>query len=179
MNSIHPWHGIEVGPKQPKIVNCIVEIPRDSTIKYELDKASGLLKLDRYMYSAVHYPADYGFIPKTLWEDGDPLDIFILTHRPTYSLTLCEAKVIGAIRMIDNGEKDDKILAVHAQDPRYSEWNSIKDIPKHFLKELHHFLETYKELQGKKVKVYEILDKQHAFKDIKRAQELYKKEFGN
>ena len=138
--NVHPWHNVEIGEKKPKIVNAIVEIPKDSTVKYEIDKKTGLLKLDRYMYSAVHYPADYGFVPRTLWEDGDPLDIFIITHRATFPLTLCQAKVIGVVRMIDSNEKDDKIIAVHAQDPRFSQWNSIKDVPQHFLRELKHFL---------------------------------------
>jgi len=176
--NIHPWHDIEIGEKKPKIVNAIIEIPKDSTIKYEIDKKTGLLKLDRYMYSAVHYPADYGFIPRTLWEDGDPLDIFIITHRPTFPLTLCEAKVIGVIRMIDNKEKDDKIIAVHAQDPRFSQWDSINDIPQHFLRELKHFLETYKELHGKVVKVFKILDAKEAYKNIEKAEKLYLKKFG-
>lgn len=175
---IHPWHDVDIGEKKPKIVNAIIEIPKDSTIKYEIDKKTGLLKLDRYMYSAVHYPADYGFIPRTLWEDGDPLDIFIITHRPTFPLTLCEAKVIGVISMVDNDEKDDKILAVHAQDPRYSQWSSIEDVPQHFLRELKHFLETYKELQGRVVKVYKILGVKDAYKDIEKAEKLYAKKFG-
>jgi inorganic pyrophosphatase len=109
--------------------------------------------------------------------DGDPLDVFIITHRETYPLTLCEVKPIGVIRMIDDEEQDDKIVAVHAKDPRYNEWNSIKDVPQHFLKELHVFLESYKELEGKKVKVFEILDKEEAFEDIRKAQKLYEIEY--
>jgi len=176
--NVHPWHDVSVGKKQPKIVNAIIEIPKDSTVKYEVDKESGLLKLDRYMYSSMHYPGDYGFIPQTLWEDGDPLDVFVLTHRPSLPGILCEAKVIGVIRMVDQDEKDDKIIAVHANDPRYSQWDSIKDIPKHFLAEIKHFLETYKELEKKTVKVFKILDAEEAYKDIQKGIDLYQKKFG-
>jgi len=170
---LNPIHDVSIGAQAPAIVNAIVEIPKDSKIKYEIDKETGLLKLDRYLFSAVHYPGDYGFIPRTLWMDGDPLDVFIITHRETYPLTLCEVKPIGVIRMTDEAEQDDKIIAVHAKDPRYSEWDCIADVPQHFLKELHVFLESYKELEGKKVKVFEILDKAEAFADIEKAQKLY------
>ncbi len=174
---VHPWHDISPGKKIPEKVNAVIEIPKDSKIKYELDKETGLLKMDRFMYSAVLYPGDYGFIPQTLWEDGDPLDIFVLTHTPTYPLTICDVKVIGVIRMIDNEERDDKIIAVHSTDPRFGEWDSLKEIPQHYLAELRHFLETYKELQGKKTKVYKILGRSDAYKDIKHGIELYKKEY--
>ena len=177
--NVHPWHDIEIGEKKPKIVNVIVEIPKGSTIKYELDKKTGLLKLDRYMYSAVHYPADYGFIPRTLWDDNDPLDVFIITHRPTYPLALTEVKVIGVVSMSDNKEKDNKIIGVHAHDPRYSQWDSIDEVPRHFLKELKHFLETYKELQGKVVKVFKIYGTEKAYRDILRAEKMYLKKYAN
>jgi inorganic pyrophosphatase len=175
--AVHPWHDIGVGKKAPKIINAVIEIPKDETIKYELDKETGLLKLDRYMYSAMHYPADYGFIPQTYCDDDDPLDVFVVTHRPTYPMTLCEVKVIGVIRMIDDDEQDDKLIAVHANDPRYNEWNSIKDIPQHFLKEMQHFLERYKDLQGKVVKVMEILDAEEAWKDVKVSMKMYDEKF--
>lgn len=174
----HPWHDISVGDKAPEIVTAIIEIPKDSKIKFEMDKDTGLLKLDRFLYSAVHYPGDYGFLPQTLWEDGDPLDILIFTARPSYPLTLANARIIGVARMIDGGEKDDKLLAVYADDPRYKEWQSIKDIPQHFLHELKHFFETYKELENKECKILEFLDKDAAYKDVKTGQELYKKKFG-
>ncbi|HLP79357.1 MAG TPA: inorganic diphosphatase [Acidobacteriota bacterium] len=175
--TMNPWHDVPVGKEAPRIINAIVEIPKDCKIKYELDKETGLLKLDRYMFSAVHYPGDYGFVPQTLWTDGDPLDVFIITHRETYPLTLCEVKVIGVIKMIDDDEEDDKIVAVHAKDPRYSEWNTIDDVPSHFLKELHNFLEIYKELENKVVRVYEILNQDEAYKVIEKAQQMYKEKF--
>ena len=170
---VNAWHDVKVGDKQPQFVNAIIEIPKDSKVKYELDKETGLLKLDRYMFSAVHYPGDYGFIPQTLWEDGDPLDVFVITHRETYPMALCEVKVIGVIRMDDGGESDDKILAVHNADPRYNQWDSIEDVPKHFLSELHNFLETYKALENKQVLVYEVLPAKDAYETITRAIEMY------
>lgn len=175
---MNAWHDIEVGEQAPQLVNAIVEIPKDSKLKYEFDKKTGLLRLDRYLFSAVHYPADYGFVPQTLWYDHDPLDVFIITHRETYPMTLCTIKVIGVIRMVDEEEQDDKIVAVHNADPRYSQYDDVKDLPKHFMAELHNFLETYKELENKTVKVYEILGKDEAFKVIKKSQELYIAKFG-
>jgi len=173
----HPWHKISPGDESPRIVNAIIEIPRDSQQKYELDKETGILKLDRFLYSAVHYPGDYGFIPQTLWEDGDPMDIIILTNRPVYPLTLVSARVIGVIRMIDENELDDKIIGVYDSDPRFSEYNSLKDIPKHVIAELKHFFETYKELQlqSEKVTVPEILDREKAWEDIEISIEKYKR----
>ncbi len=174
----NPWHDVDVGKNAPEVVNAIIEIPKDSKLKYELDKESGLLKLDRFLFSAVHYPGDYGFVPRTLWEDGDPLDILVLTTRSIeYPLTLAEARVIGVARMIDNGDKDDKILAVYNSDPRYAEMQDIKDVPKHVLHELKHFFETYKELEGKECKILEFLGKDSALKDVKLAQETYRKKF--
>ena len=177
MNKINPWHDISPDTESKNVVRAIIEIPKDSTIKYELDKDSGLLKLDRFLYSAVYYPGDYGFIPQTLWDDGDPSDIIILTSRPVYPLTLVNARIIGVVRMIDGGEKDDKILAVYDNDPRFKEINDINDLQNHIILELRHFFETYKELQGKKAIVPEILSKSHALKDIEKAKQMYKEKF--
>lgn len=174
----NPWHDVDIGDKAPAIVKAIIEIPKDSNIKYELDKESGMLKLDRFLFSAVHYPGDYGFVPRTLWDDGDPLDIIVLTHRPVVPLTLTEVRIIGVIRMIDGDEKDDKVIGVHATDPRYAEYHAVKDIPSHVLKEITHFFERYKELQGKHVKILEVLDAEAAYADVVRGRELYEKEFG-
>ena len=177
MALIHPWHDVSLGKDAPKIVQAIVEIPFRTSVKYELDKESGLLRLDRHMHSAVHYPADYGFLPQTYCDDKDPLDVLILTNQPTQSLALCEVKVIGAFKMSDDGEQDDKIIGVHAHDPHYKEWNSIKDIPKHYLKEIQHFFETYKQLKGGNVKITKVLDVKDAYKIIADAQKLYQKNF--
>lgn len=173
----NPWHEVEINKKSPDIVNAIIEIPKDSKIKYEIDKKTGLLLLDRFLYSAVHYPGDYGFIPQTLAEDNDPLDIIVITNRPVYPMTLAEIQVIGIIRMIDDGEKDDKILGVYKGDPRFNEFQDTRDIPTHIIKELKHFFETYKELQGKKCEVPKILGKKEALKEIEYCEELYKKKF--
>ncbi|RMD67214.1 inorganic diphosphatase [Candidatus Pacearchaeota archaeon] len=173
----NPWHAVEVGENAPREVNVIIEIPKDSKQKYELDKKTGLLKLDRFLYSAVHYPGDYGFIPQTLWEDGDPLDIIVLTNRPVYPFTLARVRVIGVIRMVDSGERDDKIVGVYECDPRFKELESIKDVPTHILAELKHFFETYKQLQGKECRILEILDKKDAWKDIEKGIKLYKLKF--
>lgn len=134
------------------------------------------MRLDRFLYSAVYYPGDYGFIPQTLWEDGDPMDIIILTNRPVYPLTLVKARVIGVIRMIDDRELDDKIVGVYESDPRYSEYKSLRDIPKHVTAELKHFFETYKELQseGNQVAVPEILDREAAWESIELSKVKYK-----
>ncbi len=168
------WHDISVGKKAPQIVNCIIEIPKDSHIKYELDKETGMLMLDRYLFASMHYPGDYGFIPQTYCEDNDPLDILIFSGRPTVPLTLCEAKVLGVLRMVDGGEQDDKILAVHKGDPRFSHWKTFKDVPVHLLDEVTHFMERYKELENKPpVKVMEFLDEKAAYKVVEAAQKLY------
>jgi inorganic pyrophosphatase len=178
MNFFNPWHDVDVGEHAPNIVHAVIEIPKDSHIKYELDKDTGMLKLDRFLYSAAHYPGDYGFIPRTLWDDGDPLDIIVITHRPVYPLTLTNARIVGVIRMIDGDERDDKIIAVYDKDPRYAEFKDIKDIPQHILKELVNFFERYKELQGKQVKVLEIMNREIALKDIEIGQKLYREMMG-
>ncbi len=178
MTGIHPWHDIPIGKEKPKVINAIIEIPAKSTVKYELDKDTGLLKLDRHMHSAVHYPGDYGFIPQTYCDDKDPLDVVILTNQPTNPLTLCEVKLIGVMKMVDSGEQDDKLLGVHANDPRFKEWNSIKDIPQHYLKEIQHFFETYKQLKGGNVKITKILDVKDAYKILEEAEKLYQKTYG-
>lgn len=177
MTNKDAWHEVTVGDKSPEVVNAVIEIPKDSKLKYEYDKKTGMLKLDRFLYSAVHYPGDYGFIPQTLWEDGDPLDIIVLTSRPVYPMTLAEVRVLGVLRMVDNNEKDDKIIAVYDCDPRYKEFEGIKDVPKHIIVELKHFFETYKQLQGKECKILEILDKKDAWKDIQLGQNLYDMKF--
>jgi inorganic pyrophosphatase len=174
---INPWHDVSCGEKAPEIVNAVIEIPKDSKIKYELDKKTGMLKLDRFLYSAVYYPGDYGFIPQTLWDDNDPIDIIILTNRPVYPMTLVKARIIGVLRMVDGGEKDDKLIAVYHDDPRFKEIEDVKDIPKHIIQELKHFFETYKHLQGKHCIVPEILDKTHALKDVERAIKMYKEKY--
>ena len=177
MAGINVWHDLEIGEKSPEIVNAIIEIPKDSSIKYEIDKETGLIKLDRFLYSSVFYPGDYGLIPRTLCEDHDPLDIIIITQKALFPKTLAEVRVIGIMKMIDSGEADDKIIAVYDKDPRFSEINDIKDIPKHTIKEIKNFFETYKILQGKKCEVLEVSGKKEAYKCIKDSQKMYKEKF--
>ena len=175
---MNPWHDVPTNKKSPEIVNSIIEIPKNSQLKYELDKKTGLLKLDRYLYSAVHYCGDYGFIPRTLAEDNDPLDILVISNLPTYPLTLCEIKILGMIKIKDAKDEDDKIIGVHASDPRYSQWNSLKEVPKHFIKEIKEFFKTYKKLQKKKVRVQDIYGRREAYKMINKSIEAYDKKFG-
>ena len=175
----NPWHDVDTGKQTPNIVNAIVEVPKASTLKYELDKETGLMKLDRVLYSAVHYPGDYGFIPRTYWEDGDPLDVIILSNFPVYPGTIVSVRPIGVIHLVDTKENDDKIIAVHATDPRFERYNDINDIPEHTIRELKHFFETYKALQKKKVSVLSIKNASTAKNAILRGIEKYKKEFSN
>src|SRR5215207_694491 len=139
INVLHPWHGAGYGPQAPERVNALIEIPQGSRTKYEIDKATGLLKLDRVIYSSFHYPVNYGFIPQTLGQDGDPLDILVLCSQPVQSLCLVEATVIGNMQMMDTGQVDDKIIAVASKDPSVNHYLKMEDLPQHFLLELKNF----------------------------------------
>ena len=136
----------------PRVINVIVEIPKGTRNKYEVDKQTGLLKLDRYLYSSAHYPGDYGFVPQTLAEDGDPLDALVMINEPTFSGCLIEARPIGLFRMTDKGDNDFKVLAVPSEDPIFSEYDNLWRVPPHFLREVEHFFATYKQLEGGEVK---------------------------
>jgi len=136
------------GPKVPDVVYCIVEIPKGSRNKYEYSKTAGVIKLDRVLYSPLHYPSDYGLIPQTFYEDGDPLDIMIMINEPTYPGCVIEARPIGMFQMLDRGMPDDKILAVPATDPNFDDYHDLPDIPRHFLQEVAHFFQTYKQLEA-------------------------------
>jgi len=173
----HPWHGLAPGDQAPRIVNAVIEIPQGSRAKYEIDKASGLLKLDRVIYSSFYYPCNYGFIPQTYGDDKDPLDIMVLTSLPVQAMCLMEAKVIGVMQMVDSGDADDKIIAVAAKDPGVNHYNNIEELPKHFFDELRHFFEEYKKLENKTVVVEEFGDKATALKIIDEAIKFYKDNF--
>ena len=175
---LHPWHGVTAGEKAPRIINAIIEIPQGSRCKYEIDKESGLLKLDRVIYSSFYYPVNYGFIPQTYGDDKDPLDILVITSLPVQPLTLMEAKVIGVMQMIDNGDADDKIISVANHDPAVNHYNNIEELPQHFFEELKHFFEEYKTLERKTVTVEEFGDKAKALDVITDGINLYKEKFG-
>lgn len=173
----NPWHDVQIGDGWPDIVKAIVEIPRGSRAKYELDKDSGLLKLDRVLYSSVHYPANYGFIPRTLGDDHDPLDILVLSQIEIQPLCIVRAKVIGVMRMIDSGEGDDKVLAVAADDISVNYIDSIGQLPPHFNSELRHFFEEYKRLENKTVLVEDFQPAELAKDIIRKAISEYKAAF--
>lgn len=173
----HPWHGVHFGELAPQRVNALIEIPQGSRAKYEVDKATGLLKLDRVIYSSFHYPVNYGFVPQTLGKDGDPLDILVLCSQSIQSLCLVEANVIGNMQMIDTGQVDDKIIAVAAKDPSVNHYSKMEDLPHHFLLELRNFFEQYKVLENKKVEIDNFQDKETACTIIREAIEFYKENF--
>ena len=141
------WRELPPGPRAPEVVFCIVEIPKGSRNKYEYQEDTGVIKLDRVLYSSIHYPGDYGLIPRTFCGDGDPLDILVMTNQPTFPGCLIEARPIGVFHMLDAGLTDDKVLAVPATDPIFNDYHDIGDIPQHFLAEVAHFFQVYKDLE--------------------------------
>ena len=165
---------IPAGDKAPQIVNVVIEIPKGSQNKYEYDKKLEIFRLDRVLFSPLHYPGDYGFIPQTLEEDGDPADALVLLNFPTYPGMLIEAKPIGFLPMIDNGEPDHKILCVPANEVRMHHVGDLKDVGKPVLDEIGHFFKVYKELEGKKVELGDWQGVAEAYKIITAAQERYK-----
>jgi inorganic pyrophosphatase len=170
---MNPWHDVSFGDESPSIVQCIIEIPSGSKAKYELDKESGLLRLDRVLFSSVHYPANYGFIPRTYCDDKDPLDVLVISQVAVVPYCIVNAKVIGVMRMLDGGESDDKIIAVAADDISVNHYNDITDLPPHTILEVQRFFEDYKILENKEVVVEGFLGKDEAFRIVKESIELY------
>jgi len=169
----NPWHSVSPGNEVPAVVNGIIEIPKGSKGKYELDKRSGLLKLDRVLYSSVHYPANYGFIPQTFCDDGDPLDILVICSIEVDPLCIIDAKVLGTMHMIDENIRDDKIIAVAKNDVAVNYINDLSELPPHTMIELKRFFEDYKKLEHKNVSVEHFLGKEEAYKIINESIELY------
>lgn len=169
----HPWHSVDPGKEVPGIVKGCIEIPEGSSAKYELDKDSGLLKLDRVLFSAVHYPANYGFIPQTYCDDHDPLDILVICSIEVYPMCLIDAKVIGAMEMTDQDETDIKIISVAQNDMSVNYINELSELPPHKLLELRRFFEDYKQLEHKSVTVEKNLDRQKAYEVIMDSFRLY------
>jgi inorganic pyrophosphatase len=173
---MHPWHDTYVDDAViATAFPVIVEIPKGSTNKYELDKETGLLKLDRVLYSAVHYPADYGFIPRTFCDDDDPLDVLVLGQEPVYPLTIVQARAIGVMRMRDEKGIDDKIVAVSVRDPWFADYHDKAQLPPHVLRQLRRFFEDYKVLEHKQVVVEDLLGPAEAVQIIREALEMYRR----
>lgn len=177
--AFNPWHSVSYGEKTPDVVNAIIEIPKSSRAKYELDKETGMLKLDRVLYSSVYYPANYGFIPRTYCDDRDPLDILVLSQLEMQPLCIVEAKIIGVMRMLDQGEADDKLIAVCNTDMSVAHVNDISELSSHFIDELRHFFEEYKKLENKVVKIEDFEGARLAKKILQHSINDYKTKFGD
>lgn len=173
---IHPWHDVTPGVPGRELPNCVrgvVEISKGSSNKYELDKLTGMLRLDRVLASAVYYPANYGFIPQTMAEDHDPLDILVFCTERIHPLCVCDARVVGMMTMIDDGDADHKIISVLVDDPEFADYHDAAQFPKHTFKMLKRFFEDYKQLEGKAVEVDEILPPANAYEVINDSMRRY------
>jgi inorganic pyrophosphatase len=169
----HPWHDVSPGSEVPRDFQAVIEIPLGSNVKYELDKPSGLLRVDRIIHSAVFYPANYGFIPQTYAEDNDPLDVLVLCQEAVQPLALIKARAIGVMTMIDSGASDDKIISVATNDPEFSDYLEARDLPPHRLLVLKRFFQDYKQLEGKQVQVEDIKPAYAAIGVIEKALKRY------
>lgn len=167
------WHDIDPARINPEDFICVIEIPKGSKKKYELDKETGLILLDRILYTSTHYPANYGFIPRTYGDDGDPLDVLLLCSEPLEPLTLVRAYPIGVINMIDSGRNDEKIVAIPFKDPNYNMYSDISDLPRHIFDEMRHFFTVYKNLENKTTAVDEITPRANAVRVMDEAIERY------
>ena len=170
----HPWHEIEIGDQAPREFQAVIEIPKGGKVKYELDKPSGLLRVDRVLYSSVMYPANYGFIPQTLGDDDDPLDVLVLMQEPVVPLSILRVRPIGMMTMVDQGQNDEKIICVHLDDPEYRDYVAIQQILKHRLAELRRFFEDYKKLENKEVAVHDFFGPIEAVDVVRSSMEKYR-----
>jgi inorganic pyrophosphatase len=175
---VNVWHDISAGKNVPEEVRVVVEIPKGERNKYELEKETGLIILDRVLYSPFRYPFNYGFIPKSYCEDNDPADVMILMHDPVPAGSIVEVRPIALLGMVDSGEQDNKILAVPSKDPRFDHVKDLKDVSPHILKEIEHFFNHYKDLQGKKVETTGWTGTEQAKQEVMRSLKLYGEKFG-
>jgi inorganic pyrophosphatase len=169
----HPWHDVELGDTLNERFNCVIEIPKGSKVKYEVDRKTGLLGVDRVLHSAVHYPANYGFLPRTYCEDGDPLDVLVLSEEAVMPLCIVRGRAIGVFSMTDEKGSDDKIIAVHVDDPDYAHYQDVSELPPHRLKEIQRFFLDYKVLEGKPVDVGKVSGRVTAAHVVEHAVRLY------
>ena len=170
----HPWHDVTPGKNLPSDFTAVIEIPMGASVKYELDKETGLLRLDRVLYSAVYYPADYGFIPRTYCDDGDPLDALVLGQEPVFPLTIVQARALGVMRMRDDKGVDDKIVAVSVRDPSFEGYTDKSQLPAHVLRQVQRFFQDYKVLENKQVVIEDLLGPEDALRIIRESLELYR-----
>ena len=175
---LHYWHDLPTGKNPPEVVDAVIEIPTNERNKYELDKDHGVFRLDRVLHSAVHYPGDYGFLPRTLGDDGDPLDVLVITTIPVFTGCLVECRPIGLFHLIDRGRSDEKVLAVPTGDPFADDIHGLGDVPQHTLKEIEHFFQVYKDLEGVTTRTRGFEGAEEARAAILQAMELYRKTYG-
>jgi inorganic pyrophosphatase len=175
--AVHPWHDIPTGINPPALVTAVIEIPANERNKYELDKTLGVFRLDRVLHSAVHYPGDYGFLPRTLGDDGDPLDVLVMMTIPVFTGCLVDCRPIGLFHLVDKGKADEKVLAVPTGDPYSNGINELSDIPQHALKEIEHFFQVYKDLEGVSTRTRGFEDAAAAREAIEDAIENYRRKF--
>jgi len=170
----HPWHDVDVGTDAPDVFNAVIEIPQGCKVKYELDKDTGMLRVDRMLYSSVVYPANYGFVPRTYADDGDPLDVLVLAQEAVDPLSILRARPIGMMSMLDDEEEDAKIICIHMDDPAFNDYWHIKELPDHRLRELRRFFQDYKALEGKTVRVQDFFGPDRAKSVLTNAAEQYR-----
>jgi inorganic pyrophosphatase len=175
MTLAHAWHDLPNNPDTSDAwFNCVIEIPQGSKVKYELDKPTGMLRVDRVLYSSVHYPANYGFIPRSYWTDNDPLDVLVLCQEPVQPLAILRARAVGVIQMQDEGKDDHKVVAVHIDDPAFTEYTDITQLPRHVYAEIEGFFRDYKKLEEKDVVVGEMLGSEDAKRVVREGLKLYR-----
>jgi inorganic pyrophosphatase len=173
----HPWHDVSIGDDAPNEFNVVIEVSKGSKVKYEIDKETGLLEVDRILYSSVVYPENYGFIPQTLADDDDPLDVLVFMQEPVLPLSILKVRPIGILPMVDDGENDENIIAVHVDDPQFEPYSNVNEFSEHRLKEIRQFFMEYKKLEDKEVEVGEVSGPSDAVEYIQRAIDLYKEQF--